>query len=555
MGDHRAGTTGTTATTPPSPPVTSTGPGEARGRRVALTGSEQRLSQPYAGRRVAQVAPMPVEAMGDAESLSYRGRRVAGRNPVVQAAAVQPLAPAGRRIALDPELMALPGDAEDVVGHLLQPTAAPTLDGYVGRRVARPVDLITEPTVVKRAVVAPAVAEPAPAPKLIIAPPAILLAPPAEPTEDSIVTAPAVRSPLTFEPVLAEPVLAEPVLAEPVLAERVVDEPVVDEVIANEPAADEPVANEPLEETTVLVDAAELVEPVLAAHPELDIEPPTRVDTLVASPVHGDAGPKRARTGGRRVASRRTRVPSLPLLAGVAVLAISAGGALQAAHPGLTSTDADGRISPASALSGSSAVGSASLLGGRSAAVSRDSDRQALSAAQSSSLQAAADQQVKERDAALSALAGKAEKQSAEIKLHQWVLPVDPAVYHLTARFGDYSSLWAHFHTGLDFAAPTGTPIMAVAGGTITEVGYSGDYGNRTIETLPDGTQLWYCHQNEFGTSVGAKVKAGQVIGYVGSTGNVTGPHLHLEVHPGGGDAVDPYAALVAHGLYPGPPA
>jgi murein DD-endopeptidase MepM/ murein hydrolase activator NlpD len=134
------------------------------------------------------------------------------------------------------------------------------------------------------------------------------------------------------------------------------------------------------------------------------------------------------------------------------------------------------------------------------------------------------------------------------------VLPVQAGVYHLTARFGEYSALWSHFHTGLDFAAPTGTPIMAVAGGTITETGYSGAYGNRTIETLPDGTELWYCHQNEFGTTVGASVRPGQTIGYVGSTGNVTGPHLHLEVHPGGGDAVDPYAALVAHGLYPGPP-
>ena len=123
-------------------------------------------------------------------------------------------------------------------------------------------------------------------------------------------------------------------------------------------------------------------------------------------------------------------------------------------------------------------------------------------------------------------------------------------VYHLTARFGDYSYLWSNLHTGLDFAAPTGTPIMAVAGGTITEVGYSGAYGNRTIETLPDGTELWYCHQNEFGTSVGATVRPGQVIGYVGSTGNVTGPHLHLEVHPGGGDPVDPYTALEVHGLH-----
>lgn len=234
-------------------------------------------------------------------------------------------------------------------------------------------------------------------------------------------------------------------------------------------------------------------------------------------------------------------MPSLPLLAGVAVLAVSAGGAIQAVNPDFSgSTQAD-RLVPASAMSGSSATGSANLLGGRGVVVSRSSDR----------LQAAADAQAKQHDAALSQFAAQAEKQAAQIKLHQWVLPITPGVYHLTAGFGEYSSLWSHFHTGLDFAAPTGTPIMAVAGGTITETAYSGAYGNRTIETLPDGTELWYCHQNAFGTSVGATVKPGQVIGYVGSTGNVTGPHLHLEVHPGGGDPVDPYTALQVHGLQP----
>jgi murein DD-endopeptidase MepM/ murein hydrolase activator NlpD len=237
-------------------------------------------------------------------------------------------------------------------------------------------------------------------------------------------------------------------------------------------------------------------------------------------------------------------VPSLPLLAGVAVLAISAGGALQAVHPALAG-EADGRISPASALSGTNAAGAA-LLGGRGATVSRDSDR-----TDASGLQAAADAQAKQRDAALSVFASQAQKRADQIKLHRWVLPVQPGVYHLTARFGQYSYLWSSMHTGLDFAAPTGTPIMAVAGGTITEVGYSGAFGNRTIERLPDGTELWYCHQNEFGTEVGATVEPGQVIGYIGSTGNVTGPHLHLEVHPGGGDAVDPYTELQAHGLNP----
>jgi hypothetical protein len=278
--------------------------------------------------------------------------------------------------------------------------------------------------------------------------------------------------------------------------------------------------------------------------------------TASRPPSHAADAPKRAaqRPPGRRSASRRRLfrgLPSAPVLMGIAALCISVGGALQAVHPGLAGASGADHLVPASALSGSSAVSSASLLGGRTGTLSRDSSRQTLAAAFGTSLLAEADAKVKERNAALSKFAAKAEKQSARIKLNQWVLPVAAGVYQLTARFGDYSPLWSHFHTGLDFAAPTGTPIMAVAGGTITEVGYSGAYGNRTIEQLPDGTELWYCHQNSFGTSVGATVSPGQVIGYVGSTGNVTGPHLHLEVHPGGGDPVDPFTALEVHGLHP----
>jgi murein DD-endopeptidase MepM/ murein hydrolase activator NlpD len=269
--------------------------------------------------------------------------------------------------------------------------------------------------------------------------------------------------------------------------------------------------------------------------------------------VSREVAPRPAtRPGGRRAATRRSSflLPA-PVLMGLAVLGISVGGALQAVNPGLGGASGSHHLTPASALSGSSAVGSASLLGGRATVVSRDSNRLTLSQGSGTSLQAAADAQAKQLNAARLQLAGKAEKQAQKIKLHQWVLPVTPGVYHLTARFGDYSPLWSHFHTGLDFAAPTGTPIMAVAGGTITDVGYSGAYGNRTIETLADGTELWYCHQNSFGTSVGTVMRPGQVIGYIGSTGNVTGPHLHLEVHPGGGDPVDPFTALEVHGLTP----
>ena len=81
--------------------------------------------------------------------------------------------------------------------------------------------------------------------------------------------------------------------------------------------------------------------------------------------------------------------------------------------------------------------------------------------------------------------------------------------------------------------------------------GYEGAYGNRTIITLNDGTEIWYCHQSSVSVQPGQKVAPGDVIGATGSTGNVTGPHLHLEVRPGGGDPVDPYATLQAHGVNP----
>jgi murein DD-endopeptidase MepM/ murein hydrolase activator NlpD len=130
-----------------------------------------------------------------------------------------------------------------------------------------------------------------------------------------------------------------------------------------------------------------------------------------------------------------------------------------------------------------------------------------------------------------------------------WVLPV--VGYHLTGRFGQVSGLWSSFHTGLDFAAPEGTAIHSIAPGVVVSTAYDGAYGNKTVVRLDDGTVLWYCHQSEFGVDPGQRVKPGDLIGYVGSTGNTTGPHLHLEVHPHGGDAIDPETWLPEHHLHP----
>ncbi|MER6564632.1 M23 family metallopeptidase [Streptomyces sp. NPDC001093] len=147
-------------------------------------------------------------------------------------------------------------------------------------------------------------------------------------------------------------------------------------------------------------------------------------------------------------------------------------------------------------------------------------------------------------------------KQAAEAKrlaelAKEYTLPV--VSYTITGTFGQPGAMWSSgYHTGLDFAAPTGTLIKAVHSGTVTQAGWAGAYGYRTVITLDDGTELWFCHQSSINVSVGQKVSTGQVIGRVGATGNVTGPHLHLEVHPNGqATAIDPAPWLRDKGLTP----
>ncbi len=95
-------------------------------------------------------------------------------------------------------------------------------------------------------------------------------------------------------------------------------------------------------------------------------------------------------------------------------------------------------------------------------------------------------------------------------------------------------------HAGLDFAAPIGTPIYATADGTVTRADFNeGGYGNHVIVNHGYGYETLYGHMVRIKTRVGRKVKRGEVIGYVGSTGKSTGPHCHYEVHKNG-TPVDP---------------
>ncbi|XCW06674.1 M23 family metallopeptidase [Streptomyces sp. HUAS MG47] len=117
--------------------------------------------------------------------------------------------------------------------------------------------------------------------------------------------------------------------------------------------------------------------------------------------------------------------------------------------------------------------------------------------------------------------------------------------YTITSEYGQAGSMWSSgYHTGLDFAAPTGTPVKAVHGGTIKSAGWSGSYGYRIVLELEDGTEVWYAHLSSMTVSAGQTVTTGDTIGRVGATGNVTGPHLHLEVHTASGAGIDPAAWL-----------
>ena len=91
---------------------------------------------------------------------------------------------------------------------------------------------------------------------------------------------------------------------------------------------------------------------------------------------------------------------------------------------------------------------------------------------------------------------------------------------------------YTKMHTGTDFAAPTGTPIMASGDGKVTKAGWCGGGGNCVKIKHNSTYQTVYAHMSKFGRGIkkGVRVKQGQIIGYVGSTGMSTGPHLHYEV-------------------------
>jgi murein DD-endopeptidase MepM/ murein hydrolase activator NlpD len=175
---------------------------------------------------------------------------------------------------------------------------------------------------------------------------------------------------------------------------------------------------------------------------------------------------------------------------------------------------------------------------------------QAKQAARAQERAALAQQQAalaKQKAAAIKAAAEKAAKAKAEAerKARQaWVRPINGASFT-----SGYGYRWGRLHAGNDFAAPVGTPLVSMSTGTVVSAGYGGGYGNKVEIQYWDGTVSWYAHMDSISVNVGEKVSPGEIVGRSGNTGRSTGPHLHLEIHPDGGAAINPAGWMQSRGL------
>ena len=138
------------------------------------------------------------------------------------------------------------------------------------------------------------------------------------------------------------------------------------------------------------------------------------------------------------------------------------------------------------------------------------------------------------------ATAAKVAKRAA--LAHSWRLPITNPV--MTSPFG---YRWGRLHAGEDFAVSIGTPLAAMSTGTVTFAGAQSGYGNMVEVRYWDGTVSRFGHMSRVSVNVGEAVEPGQIVGLSGNTGHSTGPHLHLEIRPQGGQPIDPLPWLASH--------
>lgn len=100
----------------------------------------------------------------------------------------------------------------------------------------------------------------------------------------------------------------------------------------------------------------------------------------------------------------------------------------------------------------------------------------------------------------------------------------------ITTPYKKLGKMWSKgYHTGVDYAQPVGTPVHAVADGTVANANWGKSYGIQIVQNLGDGTFCIYAHLSKSNKKAGEPIKKGELIGYVGNTGNSSGAHLHFE--------------------------
>ncbi|MFE7960703.1 M23 family metallopeptidase [Streptomyces sp. NPDC057413] len=236
----------------------------------------------------------------------------------------------------------------------------------------------------------------------------------------------------------------------------------------------------------------------------------------------------------QRVTSRPSRTSAIRTRAAVLAAGLGVSVALGAG------------VAAAADATSASTTATASAVEAQAAAQAKAAQAAKTAAAAKAKAAAAAQQAAAKKAAAKAAAAKK--------KAASWVHPV--AHYTLSASFNQAGGMWAHRHSGQDFAVPSGTSVVAAHGGTVVKAGPNGAgdgpaYGNAIVIRHGNGTYSQYAHLSRIDVKVGQIVGTGQHIAKSGNTGNSSGPHLHFEIRktPNYGSAIDPVAFLRAKGV------
>jgi murein DD-endopeptidase MepM/ murein hydrolase activator NlpD len=139
-------------------------------------------------------------------------------------------------------------------------------------------------------------------------------------------------------------------------------------------------------------------------------------------------------------------------------------------------------------------------------------------------------------------LAARARAADLVAEAHAWQLPLKNYV-----ETSDFGWRWGRLHAGQDFGTPVGTNLVSMSTGTVIFAGEESGYGTIVKIGYWDGTVSFYGHMSHASVSEGETLLPGEVVGQSGNSGHSTGPHLHLEMHPDGGTAVDPSIWLADH--------